>query len=184
MSRDAADFTEASYFSDPSQDFDSLQDHVEEVITSKVSGLSSKQRERLAKLFISVLNKLIQDGLLGSFVNIKELTGRELLAALIGEIIDSPKPALMACCVDFAFNLGIQISKNETEIAEDHDVTKATVSRYCIQLKQVYLQGRPAPGMKSNAAVETYRSLRIGKSSRPPRQEWEFVRIFKSAYEN
>ena len=182
MQRDAAEFVEASYESDPAEICDTLENHVEELLQSRLPKATARERASLARLFVKVLHQLLQDGRVGSLVDVRRLSGRELLARIIGEIIDAPQPLLMACCVDFTFGLGVQVGKNETEIAREHDVTKATVSRHCVFLKTTYLQGQPAPGMKSRAAVESYRRNRLGRSSRPPRSEWAFGDVLKQTY--
>lgn len=183
MPRDAADYVEASYESDPAEGCDTLENHVEELLHQRFPKAEPGSLKRMSRLFVEVLHQLLADGRVGALVDVKRLTGRELLARLIGEIMDAPKPQLMACCVDFTFGLGVQVGMNETQIAHHHNVTKATVSRYCVHLKQIYLNGQPAQGMKSNTAVESYRQNRLGRSSRPPRSEWAFGNVLKSTYE-
>ena len=173
--RDASDYNEASYYDDPPAD--SLHDHIAELLSRRVS----KMDDRLTKLVASVVTDLLKEGRLGALVDINRLTGRETMARIIAEVIDSPQPRLMACCVDFVFRLGVQTAKNETKIADDFNVTKATVSRYCVHLKDVFLDGKPAPGMKSAEAVENYKALRTGKT-RTPRQPWAFQSTITSTF--
>lgn len=183
MSRDASDYVEASYISDPAQDCDTLDQHVSEVLQQRLPKSTARELTALTALFVKVLRQLLDEERLGALVDVKRLSGRELLARLVAEIMEAPQPHLMACCVDFTFGLGIQGGLNETQIAAAHSVTKATVSRYCVHLKTTYLGGVPAPGMKSQQAVQSYRNNKLGKSSRPPRQDWAFGHILKRIYE-
>ena len=179
MSRDAADYSEASYFDDPSKGCDTLEDHVKELVTPHLrKGTTAESAKMLFKLVHSVVRTILDEGRASALVDVQKLSGREILARLVAEIIDAPNPRLMACCVDFVFGLGAQLGKNETRIAQDLGVTKASVSRSCVELKHTYLAGIPAPGMKSNDAVESYRKGRTGKSSRGPAQEWAFQEAF------
>jgi hypothetical protein len=178
MLRDPSEYVEASYEVDPSAACDSIEDHLRELLARRMKTVDA----RLVKLIAGVVNDLLTENRLAALVDVNRLTGKETLARLVGEIVDAPQPRLMACCVDFVFGLGVQIAKNETEIANDHSVTKATVSRYCVHLKHVYLAGIPAPGMKSAEAVESYRAGRTGKSSRPARTEWTFQNVIKDTF--
>lgn len=183
MSRDAAEFHEASYESDPSQQCDALEDHVSELLRDRLKRMpAEKELKAMVRLMTSVYLQLLKEGRTGALVEVKHLTHRELLARLIGEIIEAPQPVLMACAVDFVFSLGVLPGKKMTGIAQEHGVTKATVSRYCRHLSQLFLGGHPAPGMKSVAAVTSYRNSRIGKSSRPPRVEWVFGKILTDTF--
>lgn len=173
--RDASEFNESSYCDDPPQD--SIQDHVSELLSRRLT----KMDDRLTRLVVSVVLDLLKEGRLGALVEVNRLTGRETMARIIAEVIDSPQPRLMACCVDFVFRLGVQTSRNETKIADEFGVTKATVSRYCVHLKEVFLDGKPAPGMKSADAVETYKEIRTG-SRRAPRQPWAFQSTITSTF--
>ena len=184
MDRDAAEFVEASYSDDPAEKCDTLQDHVEELVTQRLKkGADERAKRELTKLVLAVVKQILDEGRCSSLVDIKRLSGRELLARLIAEVLDSPNPRLMAASIDFTFGLGVQVGKNETQIAAEHDVTKASVSRYCRHLVEEYLGGKPSAGMKSTDAVKNYRSLRTGRSSRAPRTEWPFASVLKSNYE-
>ncbi len=183
MSRDAADFTEASYFDDPSKGCDSLEDHVKELVTPHLKpGTSVKAAEGLFSMVLVVVRTILDEGRASALVDVQKLSGREILARLVSEVIDAPNPRLMACCVDFVFSLGVQVGKNETDIAADADVTKASVSRYCVHLKNTYLAGNPAPGMKSNKAVASYRATRTGRSSRAPATPWALADVLTAHF--
>lgn len=181
MSRDAADFTEASYFDDPSLGCDSLEDHVKELVSPRLAkGTRPEDAQKLFNLVLFVVRTILDEGRASALVDVQKLSGRELLARLVAEIIDAPQPRLMARCVDFVFGLGVQLGKNETDIGEAENVTKASVSRYCVGLKRDYLGGTPAPGMKSNKAVEAYREINTGKRSRPAANAWDGFAILNS----
>lgn len=180
--RDAAEFNEASYVDDPAEQIDSLQDHIRELVAAECPSLKGRELERFCKLVARVVSRLLTESRLGPQIELRRLTGRELLSCLIGEIIEAPEPRLMARCIDFVFVLGVQLGLSETDFARIEGVTKASASRYCVHLKDTYLSGRPAPGMKSAKAVDSYRALRSGRSSRAPRQDWAFMSTFKNAY--
>lgn len=180
--RDAAEFHEASYSVDLTEHCDTLTDHVRELILETCPDLKGTPLVKIERLVAKVVRRLLDEGRLGPLVEVDRLQGRELLAALIAEIIEAPDARLMARAIDFVMMLGVQGGISETRIAELSGVTKASVSRYCILLKETYRGGKPAAGMKPNHAVKSYRDGRTGKSSRSPRQEWPFAATFKQAY--
>lgn len=180
--RDAAEYNEASFTPDLAGVCDTLDDHVRELVAEHCNGrLAAPQLQAAVRLAIAVVRRLLDEGRLGPLVELRKLQGRELLACLIGEVIEAPDARLMARCIDFTFELGVQQGISQTIIGDLSNLGKATASRYCVQLKETYLEGRPAPGMKSAAAVENYKRLRTGRSSRPPRQEWTFAATFHAA---
>lgn len=181
--RDAADYHESSYTPDVAA-CDSLDDVLAEIIEQR---WPSKWPTDLIPTQIRFCRRILRAYLESGHsvhVDIRRMEGRELLACMIAEIIAAPNARLMARCVDFVFSLGVQLGMSETEIAELEGLTKATASNYCVQLKKVYRDGKPAPGMKSREAVAKYSELRTGRSSRGPRQEWAFAKAFKHAYAN
>lgn len=178
--RDAADYHESSYTPDVAA-CDSLDDVLTEIIEQKWP--SKWPREIIPaqiKFFRRILKAYLDSGHTVQ-VDVRRMEGRELLACLIAEIIAAPNARLMARCVDFVFSLNVQLGMSETEIAELEGLTKATASNYCVQLKKVYRDGKPAPGMKSREAVAKYKDLRTGRSSRGPRQQWAFANAFQTA---
>lgn len=181
--RDAAEFNEASYEDDPATSLDSLSDHVRELVAHEVKNkLDARTLGELCRIVENVVKRLLDEERLGPQVEISKLSGRELLAQMIAEIIDASEPRLMARCVDFVFELGVQMGLNQTQIGLQEGVTKASVSRHCVHLKATYRSNKPSAGMKSAAAVKTYRHLRTGRSSRCPRMDWPFAEKFKDAY--
>ena len=179
--RDAAEYTESSYTPDVAA-CDSLQDALAEIIEAK---WPLRWPRELIPTQVKFCTRILRAYLASGHsvqVDIRRMEGRELLACLIAEIIAAPNARLMARCVDFVFSLCVQLGMSETEIAELEGLTKATASNYCVQLKKVYRDGKPAPGMKSREAVAKYKELRTGRSSRGPRQEWPFAHAFKHAY--
>ena len=181
--RDAAEFHEASHWPDMADEVDRLDDHVIELLGKEMpKHRGTPELDRFAVVVTRIVRAVISMGMVGPVVDLKRLQGRELCARLIAEIIDAPHARLMARCIDLTFSFGVQLGLNETEVAELEGVTKATSSHYCVTLKHTYLGGRPAPGMKSAAAVESYRMGRTGTSSRGPRAEWAFASTFMKAY--
>lgn len=177
--RDAAEYDEASYVTDPALHCDQLVDHLLEILHQECPELAqSNAGRKLVALTNKVVLRLLNEGRLGEVIEARPIQGRELLASLIGEIIAAPDARLMARCIDFVMMLGVQNGISETKIAEQSGVTKASASRYCVHLKEVYRGGKPAAGMKPNKAVESYRSGRTGRSSRSPRMDWAFAKTF------
>lgn len=180
--RDAAEYNESSTTPDVAG-LDSFEDVLTEIVHEKWP--SKWPRELIGtqvKFCTRILRAYLATGHGDHVVDVRRMEGRELLARLIAEIISAPHPRLMARCVDFVFGLGVQLGISETEIAALEGLTKATASHYCVTLKAVYRDGKPAPGMKSPAAVAKYTELRTGRSSRGPRQDWAFASAFKQAY--
>ena len=106
---------------------------------------------------------------------------KEVITRLLAEIIDAPTPAdaqLTAECYDFAFGLGINGGKSQTEIAVKYSVTRATVSRRCRQIVTHFsgLGVRPSAGMKSERACAVYAEVRKGQK-RKPAPKWKFAGI-------
>lgn len=183
--RDAAEYDEASYVIDPAQHCDQLVDHLREILKEECPELADGNAGRKLITFTkTVVLRLLNEGRLGEVIEARPIQGRELLAALIGEIIAAPDARLMARCVDFVMMLGVQNGISETKIAELSGVTKASASRYCVHLKEVYRGGKPAAGMKPNKAVESYRTGRTGRSSRAPRMDWAFAKTFAAHFVN
>lgn len=183
--RDAAEYNEASYTDDPSAGCDKLDDHIHELVLEACPGLTdTKTLRQLKRLVTIVVTRLLDEGRLGPLVDVKRLQGRELLACLIGEIIEAPDARLMARCVDFVMELRVQGGLTQTKISLLSGLTKASASRYCVHLKNTYRGGKPAAGMKPNHAVKSYQNGRTGRSSRAPRMDWAFAETFKIHYGN
>lgn len=182
MNRDAAEFHEASYSFDPATTCDSITDQIAELLAEHwPHQRGTPGLKKLAKVVTRIMRQLLKEGA-NTGLDVERIQGRELMAKLTAEIIDSPHPRLMARAIDLAFGFGVQLGLNETEIAELENVTKATASHYCIALKDTYLKGMPARGMKSNQAVAKYRELNTGKANRANREAWQFEKVFKAAY--
>ncbi|WP_395753348.1 hypothetical protein [Prosthecobacter sp.] len=183
MSRDAAEFRESSYWPDVIQGCDTLAEHVAELVTEEWPARADpKAKAAVIKLVHRVVQRLLEEGRLAPLVDVKKLSGRELLAKLLDEIMEAPDARLMAYCVDLVMETGVKLGASMTSIADEFKITKSTVSHHCCHLKETYLKGRPAAGMKSVAAVESYRKIRMGKSSRGPRIDWQFATTFAKHY--
>jgi hypothetical protein len=181
--RDAAEYHEASYECDPSEGCDTLADHIRELVGEVFPKVKDgRVLKTLNEGVRVVVERLLTEGRLGPLVDVPRLQGRELLASLVAEIIEAPDARLMARCVDFVMELGVMGGMSETRIAELSGVTRASASRYCVGLKNTYRAGKPAAGMKPNAAVESYRTGRMGRSSRCPRMEWGFAKTFEKHF--
>lgn len=183
MTRDAAEFHEASHWPDVAQGCDTLASHVAELVDEEWPAKADpRAKKAVIELVLNVVKRLLDEGRLAPLVDVKRLPGKELLARLLGEIINAPEPVLMAYCIDFVMETGVMLGISETTIGERCMVTKSTVSHHCRMLTSTYRGGKPAAGMKSAKAVESYRRNRTGKSSRGPRIEWPFADTFAKHY--
>lgn len=181
--RDPANYSEASYWPDPSEGCDTLESHVTELVCEEwPKGADPKAKRAVIELVSKVVERLLSEGRMGPLVDVHRLPGKELLARLLNEIIEAPDAVLMAYCIDFVMGTGVMLGASMTSISTMHGVTKATVSHYCRLLTETYREGKPAIGMKSLEAVENYRKTRTGRSSRGPRVEWAFATTFQKHY--
>ena len=183
MTRDASEYNEASYWPDMAQGCDTLADHVQELVGEEWPAKADPRAQAVVvRLVTKVVRRLLDEGRLAPLVDVQRLPGKELLARLLDEIINAPDAALMACSIDFVMGTGVMLGASMTKISNRFGVTKAAVSHYCRMLAETYLGGKPAAGMKSKAAVESYRRNRMGKSSRGPRTAWQFKETFTQHY--
>ena len=184
MSRDPAQYDENSFTPDMAENCDSLEDRIAEIILKRwPKSDDGKMRPWLTKFILKVVHDLLGSGNKSlAVLDVRKIEGRDLLACLVAEIIDAPNARLMARCVDYVFELGVQQGLSETQMSALDGLQKATASHYCVTLKQTYRNGHPARGMKSEKAVQNYSQTRRGRSSRGPRQEWPFLHIFTQAY--
>lgn len=181
--RDPANYSEASYWPDIAGGCDTLESHVIELVTDEwPNGADPRAKPEVIKLVTKVVDRLLSEGRMAPLVDVQRLPGKELMARMLDEIINAPNPPLMACCIDFTLGTGVMLGASMTSISVTYNVTKATVSHYCCYLKETYMHGKPAIGMKSREAVENYRKTRTGRSSRGPRVEWAFASTFQKHY--
>lgn len=78
----------------------------------------------------------------------------DLLRRLIGEMVAFPRPALTLDCLMILLGLG-EPMPTETELAQRHGTTKATVSQRCIALMETF-NLPPPPVLKSKRARKSY----------------------------
>lgn len=179
--RDPASYDEASFTPDIASHCDTLSDHIAEALAAEwPSRADVSARPSVLKLIHRVIARLQSADLLDPHSHGSRMDGREMLAKMLAEVIDAPDPRLMAHCIDFVLETGIQLGMSETEIAARFGVTRATVSNYCVALKATFRAGRPARGMKSESAVTSYRRARSGRSNRKPCEPWQFANRFKA----
>jgi hypothetical protein len=107
----------------------------------------------------------------------------ELAARLLAELIDATNPRLQAKCLAFVLGLNIGGGKSETAIALEEGVGRATVSKRCVRLKQVFALN-PSRGMKSEAAVRSYSKRQTGKRARPKPIAWSLSGLLKGVLDS
>ena len=82
---------------------------------------------------------------------------------VMGEVLSHANARLTAECIALVSGLSYT-GCSETEIAQRHGITRAAVSKRCVELTEL-LDLRPSRAMRSLTARKSYRSARI-KSSR------------------
>jgi hypothetical protein len=181
--RDPANYNEASHWPDLAEGCDTLEAHVRELVEEEWPARADpKAKAAVIALVSRVVRRLLEEGRMAPLVDVKRLPGKELLARLLDEILNAPDAVLMACCIDVVMETGVNLGTSMTQIGRRCKTTKATVSHHCRILTETYRGGKPAAGMKSEAAVESYRRVRSGRSSRGPRIEWQFASTFAKYY--
>jgi hypothetical protein len=176
---DPADYREASYRPDMAAEIDSAEDRFLELIAAQVVKLPANISRQafnhcVAGAVLGAMEEAKRDGSLGElFEGGGTRSEMELATRLLAELIDSNNPALQAECIAFVMGLNISGGKSETAIARKHGVNKATVSKRCVRLKQVFGLD-PSRGMKSEKAVESYRARQTGKRARPAPMKWSW----------
>lgn len=181
--RDPATYSEASHWPDPSEGCDTIEAHITELVHDEwPKGADPRAIMPVTEITSRVVARLLNEGRVGPLVDVQRLPGKELLARLLDEIVNAPNPVLMAYCIDFVMGTGVMLGASMTHISVICGVTKATVSHTCRYLTMTYREGKPALGMKSPQAVESYRRTRTGRSSRGERTSWPFQSVFQQHY--
>jgi DNA-directed RNA polymerase specialized sigma24 family protein len=83
----------------------------------------------------------------------------DLLRRLVGEMVSQSNARLSLDCLALVTGLAYD-GDSMTEIAKRHDVTRAAVSKRCVELTQS-LNLKPSRAMRSLLARESYRKARI-----------------------
>lgn len=83
----------------------------------------------------------------------------DLLRRLVGEMVGQSNARLSLDCLALVTGLAYD-GDSMTEIAKRHDVTRAAVSKRCVELTQS-LNLKPSRAMRSLLARESYRKARI-----------------------
>jgi len=183
---DPAGFSEASYRPDMAAEIDSPEDRFLELLFSQAVKLPpgiSRQwfNQCVAAVVIEAIKAGREDGSLSEMFDGaggRSRSEMELAARLLAELIDSSNPRLQAKCLAFVLGLNIGGGKSETAIAAEEGVNKATVSKRCVRLKQVFALN-PSRGMKSEAAVRSYSKRQTGKRARPKPIAWKWSGLFR-----
>lgn len=185
---DPAGYREASYRPDMAAEIDTAEDRVIEIIAAQAvklpAGLSRAWfNQAVAGLVIATLEAARTDGSLGELFDAGHTRSEmELAARLLAELIDSNNPRLQAKCLAFVLGLNIGGGKSETAIALEEGVNKATVSKRCVRLKEVFAL-HPSRGMKSEEAVRSYSKRQTGKRARPKPIAWSWSGLLKGLFD-
>jgi hypothetical protein len=83
----------------------------------------------------------------------------DAMRRVLGEILIHDNSRLTAECIALASGLSYS-GASETEIAKRHGITRAAVSKRCVELTEL-LDLRPSRAMRSLTARQSYRSARI-----------------------
>lgn len=177
---DPAGYNEASYRPDMAAEIDTPEDRVLEIIAGqavKLPGGISRGwfNQAVAGMVIATIQEASKDGSLGElFDGGYSRSEMELAARLLAELIDANNPRLQAKCLAFVLGLNIGGGKSQTAIADEEGVKKATVSKRCKRLQQVFSLS-PSRGMKSEAACRSYSQRQKGKRARPAAIAWNWT---------
>ena len=185
-SGDPSTWSAASFTPDLADEIDTADERFEEILASAWR-VSPAQRRALSladlrEMVTTILSQAQAAGLLQDEASSAYSPRfREALAQILSEIIDAGNARLQAQCLDFAFDLGIQMGISQTAIAEQHGMSKANVSKICVDIRERY-GIRPGRGMKSEQACESYRVRQIGKRAKPTREEWRHGDAMRLAF--
>ena len=186
---DPAGYNEASYRPDMAAEIDTPEDRVLEIIAAQAVKLPATLsrpwfNQCVAGMVLTTIQEAAKDGSLGElFDGGYSRSEMELAARLLAELIDANNPRLQAKCLAFVLGLNIGGGKSETAIAREEGVGKATVSKRCIRLKQVFALS-PSRGMKSEAAVRSYSRRQTGKRARPKPIAWSWTGLFSGVLQD
>ena len=185
--RDPADRPQASSW-DPAAD-DVLEDEVLEMIARRAVTLPlGMQRAYFDRCVASLLVELLSEASKSKtmrrlFDDASPSTAdMETVTRIVAELIDSDNPRLQSKCLAFVLGLNLHGGRSETEIAHEEGVTKATVSKRCIVLRETFGLP-PSRGMKTDAARASYRLRQTGVRARPPRMEWGWRGILSAIFQ-
>ncbi|NBR55098.1 MAG: hypothetical protein EBT82_03900 [Micrococcales bacterium] len=161
---DPAESPSASYYDDPSEGIDSLEDLIREAISSYNDPLPnsiSEFRKVVEKIYLSAISStdksLSVQECLTNYVE-GQLSERiwEAIAQVISNIVDSPNPRrtadLYACVTGIRIRQGITL----TDLAKKYGVSKQALDKQLVQLCEK-LDLPPPRLMKSQMSRESYR---------------------------
>ncbi len=177
--RDPADWNENSYSVDLADEVDSIEDKLSEDAAAfwKAIGVPAN-RTALVRHTARFAFKVISAHT-GQRTGSKE--AHEMAARILATVIDSGKDAeLMAKCIDFAVGMNVQGPITEQEIADQHGVTRAAVSKRCIQVTEEFAIP-PSAGMRSVKTRLRHRLRQRGRRTVLYKETWGFSGVLKSA---
>lgn len=161
---DPADSPSASYYDDPADGMDSLEDLIREAISSYNEPLPktlSEFRKIVESIYLSAISStdksLSVQECLTNYVE-SQLSERiwEAIAQVISNIVDSPNPRrtadLYACVTGLRIRQGITL----TDLAKKYGVSKQALDKQLVQLCEK-LDLPPPRLMKSQMSRESYR---------------------------
>lgn len=105
----------------------------------------------------------------------------EFISRVLAIVIDSGKDALLtAQCADFTLGTMVQGSVTQQDIANQHGLGKAAVSKRC-RLMCDELGVPPSAAMRTEEACENYSIRQQGKRTVVERARWRFAEVFSTA---
>jgi len=185
--RDPAESARASFEPDLATAIDSPEDIILEVLSQMSIALPNTTmsmqwfRQTVASVAVQALRTAHRDGQLAALFDglTPSRMDLEMVARLLAEFVDADNPRLHAKCMAFVFGLS---EESETQIARSEGIGKAAVSKRCIRIKES-MGVPPGRGMKSEAAIVSYRRRQKGKRNRPAAQPWPFTSLLTRIYE-
>ena len=161
---DPSDHPSASYWQDPAENMDSLEDIIRERIWAYKDPLPktlSEFRSAVEKIYLSAISSAHSTGsvqeALTQYVE-SQLSERiwEAISQVLSNIVDSPNPRraadLFACATGLRLRQGITL----TDLAKKYGVSKQALDKQLVQLCEK-LDLPPPRLMKSQLSRESYR---------------------------
>ena len=161
---DASDLPSASYWQDPSDSLDTLEDIIRERIWAYADPLPQNIQEfriSVEKIYLSAISSASKTGsvqeALTEYVE-SQLSERiwEAIAQVLSNIVDSPNPRktadLYACATGLRLRQGITL----TDLAKKYGVSKQALDKQLVQLCEK-LDLKPPRLMKSQLSRKSYR---------------------------
>ncbi len=172
-----SDWPESSYTPDMAHIVDSLEDQARELARDfwRGAGVPTSRAQLIqgsATLAVQLCRRMGGE-------RTGAMQAQEMTARLLATIIDAGEDAqLTAQCMDFAIGTNVQGSITEQQIAEQHGLTRAAVSKRCIKITEEF-NVPPSAGMRTLKARGRYRLRQRGRRTVLIRPKWAYSGLLR-----